>query len=227
MLGTVGWIDESSRPANDEPFGRGEEERLAMGRPPLITREQVAEAALRIIDDEGVDALSMERIGREVGVRGPTLYHHFSDKAEILAEAAGLVLGRLVDHDPADWQDYMISISLAFYGRLVEHPNAAAMLMQSLPDTAALPGMERAARLLDEAGVDPSLHLLLMEGTEKITWGWSLQRAAMLVQGERLSPSKLVRRWPTLARAAAANTMTDEEMLERAIRAFHAGVLGK
>lgn len=196
-----------------------------MGRPPLITREQVAEAALRIIDDEGVEALSMERIGREVGVRGPTLYHHFNDKAEILAETARLVLGHLVDHEPADWQDYMINVSCNFYRRLVQHPNAAAILMQSLPDAAALPGMERAAQLLDEAGVDPALHLLLMEGTEKITWGWSLQRAAMLVQGDRLSPEKLGERWPTLARAAAAAAMSDEEMLERSIRAFHAGVM--
>lgn len=196
-----------------------------MGRPPLITREQVAEAALKIIDDEGVDALSMERIGREVGVRGPTLYHHFNDKAEILAETARLVLGHLVDHEPAGWQDFMISISVNFYRRLVEHPNAAAILMQSLPDTAALPGMERAARLLDDAGVDPALHLLLMEGTEKITWGWSLQRAAMLVQGDRLSPENLGERWPTLARAADAVAMSDEEMLEHSIRAFHAGVL--
>lgn len=196
-----------------------------MGRPPLITRQQVAEAALRIIDESGLEAMSMERIGSEVGVRGPTLYHHFSDKAEILAEAAQLVLGHLVDHEPADWQDYMITISLNFYRRLVEHPNAAAILMQSLPDTSALPGMERAAQLLDEAGVDPQLHLLLMEGTEKLTWGWSLQRAAMLVQGDRLSPQNLGDRWPTLTRAAEAAVMSDEEMLERSIRAFHDGVL--
>lgn len=197
-----------------------------MGRPPLINREQVAAAALKIIDEEGLEALSIERIGQEVGVRGPTLYHHFNDKAEILAEAARLVLGHLdFDREFSDWQEWMISVSLSFYRSLLEHPNATVILIQSLPDASALPGLERAAKLLDDAGVDPRVHVLIMEGTEKIVWGWALQRAMMVQQGSRLSRSNLRRRWPVLAAAAAASNLTDEEMLEASIRAFHAGVL--
>jgi AcrR family transcriptional regulator len=197
-----------------------------MGRPPLINREQVAAAALKIIDEEGLDALSIERIGQEVGVRGPTLYHHFNDKAEILAEAARLVLGHLdFDREFSDWQEWMVSISLSFYRSLLEHPNATVILIQSLPDASALPGLERAAKLLDEAGVDRRVHVLIMEGTEKIVWGWALQRAMMVQQGSRLSRKNLRRRWPVLAAAAAASDLNDEEMLEASIRAFHAGVL--
>jgi TetR/AcrR family transcriptional regulator, tetracycline repressor protein len=197
-----------------------------MGRPPLINRTQVAEAALRIIDDEGLEALSIERIGQEVGVRGPTLYHHFNDKADILAEAARLVLGDLdFDRQADDWQEWMIGISLTFYRRLLEHPNATVILIESLPDASALPGLDRAARLLDDAGIERHLHVLIMEGTEKIVWGWALQRAMMVQQGARMSRANLRKRWPVLAAAAAASDMTDEEMLEASIRAFHAGVL--
>ena len=66
-----------------------------MGRPAIITKERVAEVTLRIIDEEGLDAVSIERIASELGVRGPSLYHHFADKAAILTEVARLVLGDL------------------------------------------------------------------------------------------------------------------------------------
>ncbi|HTC82023.1 MAG TPA: helix-turn-helix domain-containing protein, partial [Acidimicrobiia bacterium] len=58
-----------------------------MARPskPLISKDASARAALEIIDAEGLEALSLERLAKELGVRAPSLYHHFADKAEILA----------------------------------------------------------------------------------------------------------------------------------------------
>ena len=52
-----------------------------MARPskPLISRDACARAALEIIDAEGLDALSLERLATEIGVRAPSLYHHFAD----------------------------------------------------------------------------------------------------------------------------------------------------
>ena len=63
-----------------------------MARPRVLSREKIASAALRLIDEEGLDALSVERIASELNVRGPSLYHHFPDKAAILTQVAELVL---------------------------------------------------------------------------------------------------------------------------------------
>lgn len=199
---------------------------ICMGRPPVISRDKVAAATLDILDAEGIEAVSIERIAREVGVKGPTLYHHFSDKAEILSEVARMVLGNL-EVDPAitDWQEWMIEMARTFYRRLQAHPNAIAVLIESLPETEALLGLEHAARLLTEAGIDQRVQLLLMEGTEKITWGWALHRAATVHHGSRLTKRAVGKRWPTLAKAAGANSLDDEAMLEASIRGFHAGVL--
>jgi len=181
---------------------------------------------LDIIDADGIEAVSIERIAREVGVKGPTLYHHFSDKAEILSEVARMVLGQLdVDPEITDWQEWMVEMARAFYRRLQAHPNAIVVLIEALPDTEALLGLEHAARLLTEAGVDERVQLLLMEGTEKITWGWAMHRAATFRHGNRLTRRAVGRRWPALAKAASANALDDEGMLEASIRGFHAGVL--
>src|ERR1044072_1637250 len=64
-----------------------------MARPtkPLISKDACAKAALEIIDAEGLDALSLERLAKEIGVRAPSLYHHFADKAAILARGGRLL----------------------------------------------------------------------------------------------------------------------------------------
>lgn len=199
-----------------------------MGRPPVVVKERVAEAALQIIDDEGLEALSIERIARELGVRGPSLYHHFKDKAEILSEVAKLVLGDLdLDHIEADsWQDWLVTVSLRLYRRVLAHPNATAILLQFMPDAAAVPGFGRAARMLTQQGVDPSMQVLIMEGNEKLIWGWALQRAATFQHlDKRLSPTAINRRWPELAVAVRESLWKDEELIEASLRAFMNGVL--
>ena len=45
--------------------------------------------ALEVIDADGLDAMSLERLADELGVKAPSLYHHFHDKAEILAAVRG------------------------------------------------------------------------------------------------------------------------------------------
>ena len=198
-----------------------------MGRPSVITKEKVAETALSLIDEDGLDALSLEAIATRMGVRGPSLYYHFQDKASILTEVARLVLGDLELERPADdWAQWLIDVSVTFYRRVLEHPKAAGILLQFMPDSSTVPGFARASKMLTEAGVDPSLQVLLMEGCEKLAWGWSLQRAAMARTTEaRLSPARINRRWPELAVAVRNSRWTDEQLLEASLRAFIDGVV--
>lgn len=198
-----------------------------MGRPPSIDRDRVARAALSIIDRDGLDAISIDAIAKEVGVRGPTLYYHFADKAEILAEVGLRVLGDLeVDPEISDWREWMLQAALTFYRRVRDHPNAAAVLITSLPKRSALSGFAQAARLLHEDGIDPRLHLVLMEGAEKIAWGWAMQRAATTGGIERQVDAETDGRFSYLVTAARENVFgNDEEMLEASVMAFFSGIL--
>ena len=58
-----------------------------------LTREAIAEAALALIDADGLDALSMRRLGGALGVEAMALYHHFQNKGKLL----DAVMGRLLD----------------------------------------------------------------------------------------------------------------------------------
>ncbi|MFF4036889.1 TetR/AcrR family transcriptional regulator [Streptomyces sp. NPDC001816] len=58
--------------------------RKTPGRPPRISREEIIGTALRILDEEGVDRLTMRRLAAEIGSTPMALYHHVRNKDELL-----------------------------------------------------------------------------------------------------------------------------------------------
>src|SRR6266540_4211983 len=74
---------------------RSSEVREEKSRREPLTRERIIRAALRIMDEEGFEAVSMRRIGRELGVEAMSLYNHVQDKEDIL-EFVTLELGLMV-----------------------------------------------------------------------------------------------------------------------------------
>lgn len=59
-----------------------------------LSRERVLDAALDLVDREGVAALTMRKLGAELGVEAMTLYHHVGNKGELLAALVGRVVRR-------------------------------------------------------------------------------------------------------------------------------------
>lgn len=57
-----------------------------------LDRRAIAEAALALIDSEGSEALSMRKLGAELGVEAMALYHHFASKGELLDGVLELLL---------------------------------------------------------------------------------------------------------------------------------------
>src|SRR5262245_49672424 len=101
----------------------------------MISRERAARAALGVIDAQGLDALSLALVARHLGVKAPSLYHHFRDKAELLKEAARLILLDVSAPDPegGNWQDAFVERSLATRRSILRHPHAAPLLLQFFP----------------------------------------------------------------------------------------------
>lgn len=80
-----------------------------MPRPriPLISRESAVETALYVIETEGYQNFSVEKVARAMGVRSPSLYHHFTNRTGLLNEVARVLLAGIpMDADPQadDWQ---------------------------------------------------------------------------------------------------------------------------
>ena len=95
-----------------------------------VSRSMILQAALRIVDRDGIDGLTMRRLSEEVG-RDPTvLYRHIPSKAALLDGVAEIVLGQLrVDTADPDWAAQLRSVAHDFRRLALAHPNVVPLLV--------------------------------------------------------------------------------------------------
>jgi AcrR family transcriptional regulator len=122
-----------------------------------FTRADIAAVALKIADDEGIEAVSMRRIATELGAGTMTLYHYVRTKDELLALLTDAVMAELVvpvdEPLPQDWRAAISIIAGRSRDALRRHPwildiaddpsigpNAVRHFDQSLQAVASLPG---------------------------------------------------------------------------------------
>lgn len=123
-----------------------------------LTRERIVEAALRIMDEEGLDAVSMRRVAREVGVEAMSLYHHVRDKEDLLDGVCALVMRdfRFPDED-RPWIEVARDGAREWRRVLRDHPNVIALWadrQRPMTDLESLMPMEFALRVIGRAGID-------------------------------------------------------------------------
>jgi AcrR family transcriptional regulator len=115
------------------------------------------EAALELVDAEGVDALTMRRLGQELGVEGMALYTHVRSKADLLSAVADRMLSELdlPDPPPATWQDRIRAVVMAWAGLQDRHPRAFTLIYRARPtNTGIVRAAEEIYDALSSAGFD-------------------------------------------------------------------------
>ena len=90
-----------------------------------LTREELLDAALAIVDTEGLAALTMQRLADAVGVEAMSLYHHVPSKAVLLDWTVDRVRSemRLPEPVPDDWADALEAVFVEYRRVLTAHPN--------------------------------------------------------------------------------------------------------
>jgi AcrR family transcriptional regulator len=119
----------------------------------------VLQAALRLADAEGIEALSMRRLGQELGVEAMSLYNHVANKDDIRAGIVALVLEEVeVPSDAADWKAAIRQTALSAHDAFVRHRWACSLMMRvDRPIPARLQWMNSVLRILREASFSPDL----------------------------------------------------------------------
>lgn len=123
-----------------------------------LNREEIARAALRIADAEGIEALSMRRVAGDLGVGTMSLYYYVQTKAELLDLMHDEMMGEVViseDELPDDWRGALEAIAHRALAAIQRHPwaigapptvsgpNGMRHFEQSLAAVAALDASER------------------------------------------------------------------------------------
>jgi AcrR family transcriptional regulator len=95
-----------------------------------LTRERIVHAALRIMDREGLEAVSMRRIGRELGVEAMSLYNHVRDKEDILDSICEAVLSEFRIPDADGWGEGVRLAAREYRRLLLAHPTVITLMTE-------------------------------------------------------------------------------------------------
>jgi TetR/AcrR family transcriptional regulator, tetracycline repressor protein len=129
------------------------------GEEPL-TRGRILEAALSLVDKEGMEALSMRRLAKELGVDPMAIYHHLPNKQALLSTLIAEVFSemRVMESKEAeDWRERVEAWACAFRGVARAHPRLVPHLA-SYPEAAAEATLESTEDLyaaFEAAGMPP------------------------------------------------------------------------
>jgi AcrR family transcriptional regulator len=164
------------------------EPRRRPGRPPRrsrppLDRDTILEAALRLVDEHGLEALTMRRLAAEVGVEVMSLYHYFPNKAAVLDGVADTLLGELrvarASHD--DWDTTLREVARSLRRLARAHPRAFPLLATlGLDSPAGMRATEAVVRALSRAGFDPLVAYIAFLTIRSYVMGhalWVINRA--------------------------------------------------
>jgi TetR/AcrR family tetracycline transcriptional repressor len=125
------------------------------GRPALVSRQQILDAALVIVDEHGLQALTMRRLGAAVGVDPMTIYHHVPDKAALFDGLVEQVFAEIVVPVPTgNWPEDLRAIARSARATFLAHPDLVALAGTRPPVTEpAFDLVEAVTTIVLEAGL--------------------------------------------------------------------------
>ncbi|MEU8399553.1 TetR/AcrR family transcriptional regulator C-terminal domain-containing protein [Nonomuraea sp. NPDC048892] len=198
-----------------------------------LTRQAILEAALALADRDGLKALSMRRIGQELGVEAMSLYQHVANKDALLD---GLVEQIFTQAAPplaeaVSWQEGLREYARALLRILLAHPNVISLVVSRpaiTPQNHRL--MENALHTLRAAGLPPERALDMLYAVT----GFVVGHVAILAgsgdggspaRGMRPIPEEELRETPLLAQATRVRQSSDSDprfdfALEAMLRGF-------
>ena len=186
-------VDEHEIP--EPPWTRRRRPR-ATPRAPL-SRDAIVEAALRVVDAEGLDAASMRRVADELGTAPSALYWHVRDKDELLQLALDRVIGEIAlpPADPANWQEQLKGFAREARRVFTLHHDIARVSLGAIPiGPNALRIMEWAHGLLRDAGLPDRIVALVGDLFGLYVGAYAYEESLGLASptGEDLPPQEVV-----------------------------------
>ncbi len=120
-----------------------------------LTRGKVIEAGLRLLDREGVEAVSMRAVAKSLRVTPMALYNHVDSKDDLLRAIASYVLDKaMFDGGASGWRDQVVYCFSEFRALCLRHPGLSRLLeAPDIAPTSAFAPMEITLSALGQAGL--------------------------------------------------------------------------
>ncbi|GHF59593.1 TetR family transcriptional regulator [Kitasatospora xanthocidica] len=130
-------------------------------RTPKLDRKQVVDTALHLLDEVGLDGLTLRAIAARLDVKAPALYWHFKDKQALLDEMATEIMRRMTSRTTGaesgpfdgDWRGLYLTTMRTLRAELLRHRDGAKVYSGArFTDTSYAAGLDASLRVLVDAG---------------------------------------------------------------------------
>jgi AcrR family transcriptional regulator len=157
-----------------------------------VNRDIVVQAGLNLLNEVGLEQLTLRRLAKDLKVQAPTLYWHFKSKEDLIDAMATLVLAKgassLVPSKSAStWKTWVHAFGIGLRQTLLNYRDGARLVAGSrLIDTVYMETAERIGRRLVEAGFSVRQAVVLLSTVYTFTISFVIEEQAVFpVQGER------------------------------------------
>ncbi|MEU5404131.1 TetR/AcrR family transcriptional regulator C-terminal domain-containing protein [Streptomyces sp. NPDC005963] len=166
-----------------------------------MTRERITEAAIALLDEEGMERLTMRHLAERIGIGATTLYWHIDTKDDVVDLATDAIFAEapLPDGHGDNWQESVVALLSGCRAMLLRHPWSAALPLRQRPSIGPnfLTWLEFLQATLSRAGFGA-------QQTQAVCW-----LLYNHVLGSAASQSNL--QWSKAERAAAQEQLRGEQ----------------
>ena len=153
------------------------------------TQREIAQAALRLIDQSGLGQFSMRKLGTSLGIDPMTVYRRFDDQEDLFDEVAvemfrGVPLTGLPWDEP--WPEFLRQYGIALHDTLLEHPKALPLYaVRPVRSAEAVGWTTRALLKMVEEGVTTTTAFQILLCVNEHVIGHAVARSADLTASDR------------------------------------------
>lgn len=141
-----------------------------------LTRDTIAAAALDLLNEQGLDQLSLRKLAARLDVKAPSLYWHVADKNALLALLAESVFTACLAQIPSspDWRAWLRAFGLALWRAQNDMRDAGRLILGTAQDETVLGRMEQAVVApLSTLGLDPAQAVSMQASVQALVTGWT------------------------------------------------------
>ena len=193
-----------------------------------LSRERVLRAGLELADASGVEALTMRRLGEELGFEAMSLYRHVANKQDLLDGMLDLVLAEWQLPEGDDWQKAIRTSANSVHDALRRHPWAARLLMTgSHLRPVRLQYMDGLLSRLHDAGFDAGTTYSVYHLLDGFIFGfslWEIAYTSIPMDDEAVSRLMATIPWDDYPRLAEHRDQHMNEGPHREASAFQVGL---
>jgi len=142
-----------------------------------LNRETIVRAALEILAERGLEAVSLRNVAAAVGVRAPSLYWHVPNKNALFGSMSEAIFRECLDRvEPSeDWRGWLRNLGIAVWRTQRQTRDVHQLIMQSSMEAEVLRGFT--ARMVGELtarGLDPAVGFEAQKSVMALVTGWTM-----------------------------------------------------